>query len=154
MRRFGTELALTLAGVAMLLAAPAYAQGPAPRYPTPALSPWFNLYNKQGGPVDNYNMYVRPEVQLRNTLQTQQTDIQRQAVGATNLGQQVSQLEENRRAVQPTGAPTGFMNYGRFFGVQATTGQGFAGSGSARPLPANAGRRNWSLPPANAHSGG
>jgi hypothetical protein len=69
-------------------------------------------------------------MQLRNAGQTQQFDIQRQVAGATDLGQQVSQLEANRRAVRPTGAPAGFMNYGRFFGVQAMTRQGAAGAGA------------------------
>ena len=105
------------------------------------MSPWFNLYNKQGGPVDNYNMYVRPEFQLRNTLQTQQSNIQQQAAGSSALGQQVSQLEADRQAIQPTGAPAGFMNHGRFFGVQATTGQvsGLAATAHVRPATATHG---------------
>jgi hypothetical protein len=152
MLRLGNKLALAVAGVVMLSAAQAFAQGfagPSP-YPTPALSPWFNLYNKQGGPLDNYNMFVRPNVQLRNTLQTQQFDIQQQAVGTMGLGQQMMQSEAARQAVAPTGAPAGFMNYGRFFGVQSTTGQGVAGLGTAHGVPANVARHTWSLAPASS----
>ena len=106
MRRIGPNLALAVAAVVMLWAGPALAQGigSSYRYPTPALSPWFNLYNKQGGPVDNYNMYVAPDLQLRSTLQAQQLYNQRQAADATVLDRQVSQLEQNRLGVQPTGA--------------------------------------------------
>jgi hypothetical protein len=155
MLRYEPKLALAVLCVVFLSSAQARAQGMAPYspYPTPAMSPWFNLYNKQGGPLDNYNMFVRPEMQLRSTLQTQQFDIQQQNAGATTLSQQVSQFEENRREVQPTGAPAGFMNQGRFFGVQSTTGQGISGLGTARPLHSNTVRQNWSLPTVNTHAG-
>jgi hypothetical protein len=148
-------LALAIVGVAILTAVPTYAQGFAPsnRYPTPALSPWFNLYNKQGGPVDNYNMYVRPDMQLRNTLQTQQLDIQRQSAGTSRLGEPVSQLEANRATIQPAGAPAGFLNHGRFFGVTSTIGTGIGGP-TSRGHAAAGGRGAWSLPSANANSGG
>jgi hypothetical protein len=137
----------------MLSAAPGIAQSPAARYPTPTLSPWFDLYQKHAGPIDNYNMFVRPEVQLRNTLRTQQADIQFQATAVTNQAQQISQMEENRRGVAPTGTTAGFMNYGRYFGVAASTGQSGL-SGAAARAPARPVRGTWSLPPASAHSGG
>ena len=153
MRRFGNKLALAIAsGLLILSAAQAFGQTPY-RYPTPALSPWFNLYNKQSGPIDNYNMYVRPDIQLRNTLQTQQYDIQQQAVGTTNLGQQFSQYQynESRRLVAPTGGPAGFMNQGHFFGTLGSNGQGgVVGLGTTRFLPGTS-QKNWALPPSNTH---
>ena len=44
-----------------------------------------NLYQKQGGPVDNYHMYIQPQLQLRGTLQQQDANIQRQGVDASAL---------------------------------------------------------------------
>ena len=125
MRRIGQRLALAVGSAVLLWAVPAPAQGigNSYRYPTPALSPWFNLYNRQGGPVDNYNMFVQPDIQLRNTLQAQQFYNQRQAANATVLDHQVSQLEQNRLGVQATGAPSGFQNQGRYFGVTSVDGQ-------------------------------
>ncbi len=151
-------LKFAIASLVAFLAVPCAAQGIAPltRYPTPALSPWFNLYNRQGGPVDNYNMFVQPEVQLRNTLQRQQFYNQRQTAASTTLGQQVSQLEEDRLGVQPTGAPSGFMNAGRYFGVTSVGGQGSfntsIGRGTAHTSPA--GRNNWTAPASNPRPGG
>jgi hypothetical protein len=138
--------------LATLSAAPGFAQAPASRYPTPTLSPWFDLYQKHAGPIDNYNMFVRPEMQLRNTLRNQQSEIQFQTTAVTNQAQQISQMEENRRGVAPTGTAAGFMNYGRYFGVSASTGQG--ASGNTGRAPSRSGRGSWSLPPANSHSGG
>lgn len=153
MQRCLPKLAI-LAVLGVIVAADqARAQSPYSPYPTPAMSPWFNLYNKQGGPIDNYNLFVRPEMQLRNTLQTQQFDIQQQAAGTTSLNQQMTQFEENRRGVAPTGAPVGFMNYGRYFGVQSTMGQGVSGQGANRGLRSNQARQNWALPTVNARTG-
>ncbi len=147
-------ISVVVAVGAALLASSSYAQSPAERYPTPALSPWFNLYQKHAGPLDNYNMFVRPEMQLRNTLQNQQNNIQSQGASLTNQGQQLTQLEENRRGVAPTGTPTGFMNQTRYFGLSNSLGQtGLAGEFS-RPPARTPTHGTWSLPSASAHSGG
>lgn len=157
MRRIGQRLALAVAGVVLLWAAPAPAQGVGNsyRYPTPALSPWFNLYNKQGGPVDNYNMYVQPDIQLRNTLQAQQLYNQRQTANATVLDHQVSQLEQNRQTVQATGAPSGYLNHGRYFGVTSVEGQRsfgtVTGPRTSRPAAAGSARGNFPQAAAIAH---
>jgi hypothetical protein len=100
------------------------------------------LYQKKGGPLDNYHMFVQPEMQLRDTLQQQQSDIQRQTAGLSTLGRQVTQIEQNRnRPVAPTGQGAGFMNHGQFFGAQATTGGGRGAAAGRRPSMPSAGRR-------------
>ena len=54
--------------------------------PASPLSPWLNLYQKQGGPVDNYHMYVQPQLQFRDTLQSQQMGIQGNAAAVNAVG--------------------------------------------------------------------
>ena len=153
MARIRLGITLAIFPMGLLASASGFAQTPVARYPTPTLSPWFDLYQKHAGPIDNYNMFVRPETQLRNALQTQQSEIQFQATAVTNQAQQISQMEENRRGVAPTGTTAGFMNYGRYFGLAASTGQSGLGGAAAR-APAKLGRGSWSLPAASAHSGG
>ena len=73
-------------------AVPLYAQYITP----PALSPWLNLYQRQGGPVDNYHMYVQPNLQLQNTLQNQQMGIQRNTATLNAMGdREMTQAEAN-----------------------------------------------------------
>jgi hypothetical protein len=139
--------------VALFLAGQTSAQTPMARYPTPALSPWFDLYQKKAGPIDNYNMYVRPEMQLRNTLQNQQSNIQSQGTAITSQSEQLTQMEADRRGIAPTGTPTGFLNQGRYFGLTNSLGQMGAGAIS-RPPAKQPMHGTWALPPANAHSAG
>ena len=58
--------------------------------PYPILSPWLNLEQKQGGPVDNYHMYVQPQLQLQSTLQAQQYNIARNSATVDALGDSVT----------------------------------------------------------------
>ena len=143
------SIAVALSGIQ-----PASAQTPMARYPTPALSPWFDLYQKRAGPVDNYNMYVRPEFQLRNTLQTQQANIQTQGTAITGQSEQLTQMEADRRGVAPTGTPTGFLNQGRYFGLTNSLGQMGATSAVSHPPTRAPMHGTWALPPSNAHSAG
>ena len=147
-------VAAAVATVTALGAVRGYAQAPAQRYPTPALSPWFDLYQKHAGPLDNYNMFVRPEMQLRNTLQNQQTNIQSQGTALTDQGQQLTQLEENRRGVARTGIATGFMNHARYFGLANSLGQTGLPVAVSRPPARPPIHGTWTLPPANSRSGG
>jgi hypothetical protein len=122
-----------------------YGQGVGTPYrsPNPPLSPWLNLYQKKGGPVDNYHMYVQPDLQLRDTLQQQQSDIQRQTSNLTTLGHQVTQMQQERtRLVAPTGQGGGFMNHGHYFSAQSAAAQGGQGGHGGRS--AGSGRRSAS----------
>jgi hypothetical protein len=108
-----------------------------------------NLYQKQGGPLDPYHMFVQPQMQLRDTVQQQQMNLQRQTAGMSALGQRVSQIADDRnRQVSPTGVGAGFMNHGRYFGIPASGATHPAGVGHG----ATTGRRTWTPPP--AQSGG
>jgi hypothetical protein len=139
------------AGLLPLSALPAYAQGVGTPYgsPNPALSPWLNLYQKQGGPLDPYHMFVQPQVQLRDTVQQQQANLQRQTAGLSALGDYVTQMadDRNHQKIAPTGVGAGFMTHGRYFGVQASG----AGHG---PAAGHGGRRTWTPPPAQSSGAG
>ena len=150
-KTFTISIVMAAAAGAALWPSSSYAQAPAERYPTPALSPWFDLYQRHAGPIDNYNMFVRPETQLRNTLQNQQNNIQSQGASLTNQGQQLTQLEQNRRGVAPTGTPTGFMNQARYFNSLGETG---LASTVSRPPARTPTHGTWALPSSSAHSGG
>ena len=136
-------------------------------YGPPPLSPWLNLYQRQGGPVDNYHMFVQPSVQLRDSLQTQQAGIQRNAAGMAVMGERFqSQMDAANASPDPTGAATGFLNQGVYFnnfrgvGVGATaSGSTFGGTsgstfgGMSGSLGANSGaasRNSWAPPPSSS----
>jgi hypothetical protein len=104
---FFLGLVLVVGGFAS--ASPALAQ---PRYypPNGPISPWMNLFQRQPGPLDNYHSYVRPELQLRNTLGLQNTALQQQAAGLRLLGegQQAGQIPA-------TGTASVFMNFSHYY---------------------------------------
>jgi hypothetical protein len=144
-------LRLSLAVVVALLASsaspPAAAQGITGGYrpATPTLSPWLNLYQRSTGPLDPYHQWVRPELNLRETLQQQDLANQRQAVDIAAVGHQVTQLEQDRAApIRPTGTGSGFMSLSHYY---PAAGQGAARTG-ARP------RASWSPSPASHQAGG
>jgi hypothetical protein len=95
-------------------------------------SPWLNLNQKQAGPVDNYHMYVQPQMQLRNALQTQQADIQRNGVVADAVANSLTAQQAYNAPAAPTGMNAGFLNHGTYFMTNKTPGMGITGSpGSA-----------------------
>ncbi len=139
-------------------------------YGPPPLSPWLNLYQKQGGPVDNYHMFVQPQLQMNNYLQSQQMGIQRNAAGLNAVGERLqTQREAEYAAPEPTGAPTGFLNHRAYFnnfrgvnvpaagasfggspaGVSSGAGASFGGA-TAGLTPGGAGAGSWAPPPASS----
>ena len=141
MKRLSLVSALLIACAVLCEAQSAYAQRRPPRvrsHSSPTLSPWLQLYRRDGGPLDNYHNFVRPEQQLRRTLDRHGTAIQRQKAGIRSLGNQVSTMQRGS-SVRPTGAHGTFMNYSHYFGV----GGGGGGGGSSR---------SWS--PSSARSSG
>ena len=127
MSRSSILMAAGILGLSLAWAAPVRCQvGPGRSYDSPpAFSPWFNLYQKQGGPLDTYHMFVQPEVQLRNTLQWQQAGIQRNYASFNYV---MSQAEVANAPPQPTGAGSTFMNHGNFFNTYRTTAGGTTGT--------------------------
>ena len=72
----------------------------------PTLSPWFGLYQRNGGPLDNYHTFVRPQIELRNTLLRQQAAIQRNSAGIASIDRDLGEQGQ----LHPTG--TGSVLYG------------------------------------------
>ncbi len=81
---------------------------------SPRLSPWLNLFRREGGSLDNYHRFVRRDIQLRDTLKRQQYGLQRQATAINSLGNQFLQAQQNA-AVRPTGTGSVFMNYSHYY---------------------------------------
>ncbi len=54
------------------------------------MSPYLNLFRSESGGVDNYNAFVRPEQELRDTMQRQQTDLRQQSADIASLERQVA----------------------------------------------------------------
>jgi hypothetical protein len=112
MNRIVFLLALAAVGILQAVASSAAAQG----YPSsrPALSPWMNLFQRTGGPVDNYHNYVRPQIQLHDTLRQQNARIQQQAAGLQSVNQQLQDVEQ-QRVLPRTGTGSVFMDYSHYY---------------------------------------
>ena len=80
----------------------------------PTLSPYLNLFRRDAGAVDNYNSFVRPEIEMQNTLQEQETAVTQQSGRLRLLDRQVERLEGTSSA-RSTGAGSRFMNYSHYF---------------------------------------
>jgi hypothetical protein len=127
-RRSAPCAALALAF--LLFASSLHAQVLAPGN-RPPLSPWFGLYQRNGGPLDNYHTFVQPRIQLDNTLQGHQAAIQRNNAGVTSLGRELSQFTEQDQ-VHPTGTNSVFMHYSHYYPAQGGGGRAMQGAARAR----------------------
>jgi hypothetical protein len=139
MRRLWLTRAVLICGAAFSAAPSAEAQQRYTPYQpsTPTISPWMNLYQRNPGPLDNYNTYVRPQIQLRDTLQQQDARIQRQGNSIHLLGQEVTEIQQEP-TVRPTGSGAGYMNYSHYYpslGAGGQTPRAAAGSRAARTPP-------------------
>lgn len=118
MKRSQAILTLVIASAALLTALPASAQGRRPYSPyqpaRPTISPWFNLYRQDGGALDNYHTFVRPEIQLRTTLRQQAYDINRQGRDIQAMRQNMSGVKR-AMGIRPTGSGSMFMNYSHYY---------------------------------------
>jgi hypothetical protein len=110
-------------GVVLALAQSAHAQG-TDFGPYPTLSPWFNLYQKNNGPLDNYHMFVRPRIDLNDSLQQHQAAIRRNSAGLNSVDQDLTQLQEHASGVRPTGTASVFMNYSHYYSAQGGAARG------------------------------
>ncbi len=147
MTRLQTVVASLTVGAVLSIAQVTHAQGQATDFGSrPTLSPWFGLYQKNGGPIDNYHTFVRPRVDLNDTLQRQQADIQRNEAGVNSLGQDMTQLQEEHAGVRPTGSATEYvryMNYSHYYPTAKgahTAGPPTNRRGTWKPPPASSGR--------------
>jgi hypothetical protein len=88
---------------------------------SPVFSPWLNLYQRNTGALDNYHTYVRPQMDLRNTLRQQETVNQRQAAGINRLSQRVNEMQTAQdQPMRATGTGSVFGNTSHYFGQGAT----------------------------------
>lgn len=141
MRRLSLISIMLIAAFILSHGTPAAAQGYRPAKPT--LSPWLNLYEKRGGPLDPYHQFVRPELQLQDTLRQQNLTNQRQSAEVSALGRQVTQMEEDRLApIRPTGSASVFMSYSHYYYAQGAAGRA--------PQTAPQAKRAWSPKPAGS----
>ncbi len=116
-------LMLLGASVALLSVCPAYAQRGNPRQRNhPSFSPWLDLYRRDTGVLDNYHQFVRPEIQLRKTLDQQRRAINRQDRGLQTLGRDFGRFQRKSMA-RPTGTGSVFMNYSHYFPSAGGTGR-------------------------------
>ena len=124
------------------IACSAHAQATSQNY-KPTFSPWFGLYQRNSGPLDNYHTFVRPQIDLQDTIQRQRAAIQRNSAGINSLDQDMTDLHEHG-TVRPTGTGSVFMDYSHFYplgrggghSTQAPTAQGRSWS----PQPPSSGR--------------
>jgi hypothetical protein len=111
-RRSAICATLTL-GILLLAASSSYAQVLAPGN-RPTFSPWFGLYQRNGGPLDNYHTFVQPRIELDNTLQRHQAAIHRNNEGVASLNRELSQFGEQTQ-MHPTGTGSVFMDYSHYY---------------------------------------
>lgn len=138
MKRVQFVLALLIACIVFSSVPPAHAQRP-PRGPfrpsRRTMSPWFDLYRRDPGPLGPYYSNVRPGLQVQDTLRRHGQGIQRQKEGIQRHEQTLQrhgealqwQQEgvrvlaermfevERRRLARPTGAGSMFMNYSHYY---------------------------------------
>jgi hypothetical protein len=80
----------------------------------PTLSPYLDYFRAPQGPLDSYHEYVRPKINLRNTLTQQDRQLRAQAQGLRKLNSQW-QRAQRTGTLAPTGTGAGFFNYSHFY---------------------------------------
>ena len=89
------------------------------------ISPWMDIFQREPGTLGNYHSYVKPEIQLQRTVDQQNNDLTRNALGIQSLGQQMGDAQKESQ-VHPTGAGSVFMDYSHYYPTKG-------GSATARP---------------------
>jgi hypothetical protein len=139
MRRLPICLAWLILSIAVLVGERAEAQYPGYRPPRPTLSPYFDLYRREAGPLGPYHSDFRPRQEFRRTLQQQGASLQQERSTISSLDRRMSLFERAPQGVRPTGTASVFMNYSHYYRLAGRSGS----SGS---------RGAWS--PASSRSGG
>ncbi len=123
MKRIPLVAALFVMGVVFFLPQSSLAQRARYGFSRPPMSDWLNLERRDTGLLDSYNANVRPQQQLRQTLNRQQAAIQRQNAGMRSLGQRLSAFERPQR-VRATGTGSTFMNYSHYYSSRSSGRRG------------------------------
>lgn len=93
----------------------------------PTTSPYLNLYRTDSGVVDNYNAFVRPEIEMRDAMRRQQNALTTQGTDLSAIEQYIS---GRQRGVARSRTSAGvFMNYLHYYPRPSTLVQGLMGSG-------------------------
>ena len=116
MKRLHLVLLVATASVLWWSVPSAHAQRPSrsPFRTRPALSPWFDLYRSDPGPLGNYHSYVRPRMELQETLDQQRAGLRQQGARINSLGRQMSAMQQ-AYPIRPTGTASSFMNYSHYY---------------------------------------
>ena len=104
-------------GGSMLAAPQAAAEKPFAAYrPASGVSPYMNLFrhDTSGGTIDNYNTFVRPEIEQRRLNQQVGRDLRGLERNTRVQSTALQQMERESRNLQGVTTPQ-FMNYGNFF---------------------------------------
>jgi hypothetical protein len=80
----------------------------------PTLSPYLDYFRTPQGPLDSYHEYVRPQINLRNTLTQQDRALRSQSRGLRALDSQWQRAQRSG-TLAPTGTGAGFFNYSHFY---------------------------------------
>ncbi len=109
MSRNLTVLLAVFLGCVAESAVPLYGQvGGVPVPGGSPFSPWLNLYQRKGGPIDNYNMFVQPALQQQNALQNLQYGVQHNAAAVNSVADQFTSATDAYGACrQPDGQRRG-----------------------------------------------
>jgi len=111
-RKLALAALLTL-GAWIVPERPALAQS---RYqtPTPRVSPWLNLFQREPGPLGSYLSNVRPQMQLNDTLGQYGNQLRAQGTGLRSLADRMNQPGE-QGLVRPTGTGSVFKDYLHYY---------------------------------------
>jgi hypothetical protein len=137
MKRLQIPLASMIACILLLSAEPADAQRPRNIPRSPTLSPYFDLYRLDPGPLGPYHSDFRPRQEFRRAVQQQSARLQRQNTNIRSLDRRMSLVERPPATVRPTGTGSVFMNYSHYYNLRGLSGS-------------SGGRRSWSPQPAQS----
>jgi hypothetical protein len=79
----------------------------------PTISPYLQYSRPRSGPLNNYYNFVRPRVQLRSTLRTQERRLDTLNRDIQRVSQSASQVRGSGAA--PTGTHSSYMNFSHFY---------------------------------------
>ena len=87
-----------------------------------SLSPWLGLTNRPMGSLDNYNQYVRPQLEMQKAFQAQQAQINQQGMMQQDMMRRSNpgaggQLGKHHGAQTAGGVsqPATFRNYSHYY---------------------------------------
>ncbi len=99
------------------------------------ISPWMGLFQKNTGALDNYHSFVRPQMDLNQTLQMQNAALSGQAAGLQTLN---TEMLQGPSGMMPTGQGATFMNYSHYYaGNRQLSHPGAPRAAAARPAAPN-----------------